>query len=113
MHGSYTRAPEHNQFRHHAIIEQLHTMKVEVGLVLLIQNGRRDIRHITSSIGLASDIDLVVLDAEGSLEVFQEANEFVRDLFLARCSRCSDGVSNSNGMFDPARVSQCPSQRQD
>jgi hypothetical protein len=80
------------------------TGQVVVLLVLGIQHGMRDVRDVDTSIRLARNVDLLVVEAEGVLEVLEEAQELVGDLLLVGVGLGASAEAGSTGLLDPDPV---------
>jgi len=75
--------------------------EVEILGVILIQHGGRDVRDVSTCVRLASDVDLVVLDAEQLLKVFEEFDKVLGSLLLGGGSWGTDGEAGADGLLDP------------
>ena len=79
------------------------TREIIVSFVILVQHSRRNVRYISARITLTSHIDLIILDAKGSLKVLEEMDEVLGDFFLGRSCDFSDRESSADRLFNPFR----------
>lgn len=77
-------------------------LEVVVFGIVLVQHRRRDVWYIATSIRLAGDVNFVVLDAKGVLEVLEEVDEVLSDLRLGGCCLGTLGEARAYGLLNPA-----------
>ena len=64
------------------------------------------VRNISSSVALARDVDLVILDPEDVLKVLKEADEVFGNVFLRCCCYIAFRETCANGLLHPKYISQ-------
>ncbi len=74
--------------------------------IVLVKYCRRDIRYISSSITLSSDVDLELRNPEDRLKVLEEVYEILSDFLLARGCHIANGEASADRLFYPQDVCQ-------
>lgn len=75
-------------------------------LVLCIEHGVCHVWDILARIRLSSDINLLILEIERLLKVFEEAQETGRNSFLTRFCAFTLGETGTDGLFNPDHVGE-------
>lgn len=78
-----------------------HTRKVVVSGIILVQHGSRNVRNATTSITFPSHVDLEVLDPEACLEVLEELDEVLGNLFFRRGRNVPDRKAGTDRLLNP------------
>ena len=68
--------------------------------------GGRDIRNISSGIGLASHIDLIIFNAEDGLKVLEELDEILSNLLFRGGCYLALGKTGPDGLLHPQNVGE-------
>jgi len=90
-------------------IVDLGCLEVEVGLVAVVVHGIRNVRDVISSVTLASDEDLAVVETEGVDELLPETEELCSCFFFVRGCGCTLVEPGAERVFYPDSVGQvCP-----
>lgn len=84
----------------------LHSLHIEVLLILRIQHTTCNIRDVLPSVTFAGDIDLVALHGKSVNEVLPETHELFRNIILVVNFNVSRGKTGANGLIDVDHVGQ-------
>lgn len=89
----------------HAVVDD-HSGDVKVLRVVLVDHAASNVRHVKTTVALASDVHLVVLHIKGVDKVLPETSQLVRNLELIVVSRSALRKASANGLIDPDHIAQ-------